>query len=43
MICTSVLLTKLFSGDKIEKNEMDGTCSACVREERHIQGFGAKA
>jgi len=28
------------SGDKIEKNEMGGACSAYGREERRIQGFG---
>jgi hypothetical protein len=27
------------SGDKIEKNEMGGACSAYGCEERHIQGF----
>jgi hypothetical protein len=30
------------SGDKIEKNEMDGTCSTYEREERHMQGFGGE-
>jgi hypothetical protein len=29
-------------GDKIEKNEMGGTCSAYGGEERHIQGFGGE-
>jgi hypothetical protein len=29
-----VLLTKYCSGDIIEKNEMDGACSAYGREER---------
>jgi hypothetical protein len=28
------------SGDKIEKNEMGGVCSACAGEERGMQGFG---
>jgi len=28
------------SGDKIEKNEMDGACSAYGGEERRIQFFG---
>ena len=28
------------SGDKIEKNELGGTCSACGREERHVHSFG---
>jgi hypothetical protein len=27
-------------GDKIEENEMDGTCSVYGGEERRIQGFG---
>jgi len=27
-------------GDKIEKNEMGGTCSAYGGEERRVQGFG---
>jgi len=26
-------------GEKIEKNEMDGACSAYGGQERHIQGF----
>jgi len=30
------------SGDKIEKNELGGVCSAYGREERRIQGFGVK-
>jgi hypothetical protein len=29
----------IFSGVKIEKNEMDGACSADGGEERHVQGF----
>ena len=36
----SVLLTQYCSGDKIEKNEMGGACSAYGEEERGIQGFG---
>jgi hypothetical protein len=35
-----VLLTQYCSGDKIEKNEMAGTCNAHGWEERRIQGFG---
>jgi len=35
----SVLLTQYISGDKIEKNDMGGLCSAYGVEERHIQGF----
>ena len=31
------------SGDKIEKNEMGGACSAYGGEERRIQGFGEEA
>ena len=30
------------SGDKIEKNEMGGICSAYGGEERRIQGFGGE-
>jgi hypothetical protein len=30
------------SGDKIEKNEMGGTCSAYGGEERRKQGFGGE-
>jgi hypothetical protein len=33
------LLTKYFSGDKTEKNEMCGTCSASGGEEKSTQGF----
>jgi len=35
-----LLLTQYCSGDKIEKNEMGGTCSTYGGEERHIQDFG---
>ena len=38
----SVLLTQYFSGDKIEKNELSGACSAYGGEERHILGFGGE-
>ena len=37
-----LLLTKYFSGDKIEKNEMGGACGKYGREERCIQGFGGE-
>ena len=30
----------IYLGDKIENNEMGGTCSAYGGEERRIQGFG---
>jgi hypothetical protein len=29
-------------GDKMEKNEMEGTCSGCGGEERCIQCFGGE-
>jgi len=38
----SVLLTQYTSGDKIEKDEMDGACSVYGGEERRIQGFGGE-
>jgi hypothetical protein len=28
--------------DKIEKNEMGGTCSAVAGGERHVQGLGGE-
>jgi hypothetical protein len=34
--------TQYSSGDKIEKNEMGGPCSAYGGEERRIQGFGVE-
>ena len=37
-----VLVTKSCSGDKIEKNEMDGACSACRGEQRGMQCFGGE-
>jgi hypothetical protein len=39
MIC---IPTQYCSGDKIEKNEMGGACSACWGEESPIQGFGGE-
>jgi len=39
MICTP---HPILSGDKIEKNEMGGTCSAYGGEERRIRGFGGE-
>ena len=40
MICTA---HHIFSGDKIEKNEMGGECSAYWGKDRCIQGFGEEA
>jgi len=40
MICT--LHTQYRLGDKIEKNEMGGACSAYGGEERRVQGFGGE-
>jgi len=37
-----VLLTQYFSGDKIEKYFLGGSCSTYGLEERYIQGFGGK-
>ena len=39
MICTA---HSNCAGDKIEKNEMGGTCSTYGREESSIQGFGGE-
>jgi hypothetical protein len=39
MICTA---RPICSGDKIEKNEMGGACSAYEGVERHIQGDGGE-
>jgi hypothetical protein len=33
------MLAQYCSGDKIEKNEMGGSCSAYGGEEMYIQGF----
>ena len=41
-ICISLRTKRIFSGDKIEKNEMSGACSTYGVEERRIQGFGGK-
>jgi hypothetical protein len=30
---------QILLGDKIENNEMGGTCGTYWRKERHIQGF----
>jgi len=35
-------LSKYYSGDQIEKNEMGGTCSAYEGEKMCIQGFGGE-
>jgi hypothetical protein len=40
MICTPQLI--IVDGDKMEKNEMGGACSAYGGEERRIQGFGGE-
>ena len=39
MICTA---HQILFGDQIEKNEIDGTCSAYEDEKRCVQGFGGK-
>jgi len=39
MICT---YHPIFSGDKIEKNEMGGASSMYGNEERRIRGFGGE-
>jgi len=39
MTCTP---HQTFSGDKIEKNEMSGACSAYGGGERRIQGIGGE-
>ena len=38
----NLYITQYCSGDKIEKNEMGGACSAYGEEERCIQGFGGE-
>jgi hypothetical protein len=42
IICTSVLLTKYYSGEQIKKNEIGGACSTYGGQERYILGFGAE-
>ena len=37
-----VLCQQYFSGDKIEKNEMGGSCGTYGGEERCAQGFGGE-
>ena len=39
----SILLTKYYSGDQMEKNELGGACSIYGGEEKRIQGFGGEA
>ena len=39
---TSVLLTKYYSDDQIEKNEVGGACNTFVEYEGCIQGFGGE-
>jgi len=39
---TSLVLTKYYSGDQIEKNEVGGACNAFGEEERCIQSFGGE-
>ena len=38
----SLLLTKYYLGDQIEKNEMGGACSTYGGEDRCIQNFGGE-
>ena len=38
----AVLLTKYYSGDQIEKTEMDMACSTYEGEKRGVQGFGGE-
>jgi hypothetical protein len=37
-----LLLTKYYSDDQIEKNEMGGVCSTFRGEKRCVQGFGGE-
>jgi hypothetical protein len=39
MLCIRLFVLR---GDEIEKNEMDGACSADRGGERCVQGFGGK-
>ena len=38
----TILFTKFYSGDQIQKNELGEACSMYVGEERYIQGFGGE-
>jgi hypothetical protein len=42
LISPLILLTHYSTGDKIEKNEMGGACSADGGGEKLIQGFGGE-
>ena len=42
MICTPYTIQSYCAGDKIEKNEMGGACSAYGGGERREQGFGGE-
>ena len=42
IVLLSVLLTQYCAGDKIEKNEMGGTCGTYGRRERCAEGFGGE-
>jgi hypothetical protein len=42
VMAQSVPLTQYCSGDKIEKNEMGGACSAYGEEQKRIQGCGGE-
>jgi hypothetical protein len=37
-----ILLTHYCAGDKIEKNELGGSCSVDEGEERRLQDFGGE-
>ena len=42
VVVDSILLTQCCAGDKIEKNEMGGTCDTYGGRERCAQGFGGE-
>jgi len=42
VLIISILVTKYYSGDKTEKNEIGGARSTYGREERCIQDFGGE-